>query len=92
MCLGIPGEILATHPGSGGLRFGLVRFGGADREVCLEYVPEARIGDFVIVHVGLAISTVSREDAEAVFGYLEEMQALADLGDEADALERSEVP
>jgi hydrogenase expression/formation protein HypC len=92
VCLGIPGEILETHTGSGGLRFGTVRFGGADREVCLEYVPEAGVGDFVIVHVGLAISTLSREDAEEVFGYLEEMQVLADLGDEMEALERAEVP
>jgi len=92
MCLGIPGEILEVHAGAGGLRFGTVRFGAADREVCLEYVPEARVGDYVIVHVGLAISTVSPEDAREVFGYLEEMQAMADLGDEMDALERAEVP
>ena len=92
MCLGIPGEILEAHAGAGGLRFGTVRFGGADREVCLECVPEAGVGDFVIVHVGLAISTLSREDAAEVFGYLEELQALSDLGDEIDALERSEVP
>ncbi len=86
MCLGIPGEILETHTGSGGLRFGTVRFGGAEREVCLEYVPEAAVGDFVIVHVGLALTRVSREDAEEVFGYLEEMQALADLGAEQEAV------
>ncbi len=90
MCLGIPGEILETHAGSGGLRFGTVRFGGAEREVCLEYVPEAVVGDYVIVHVGLAISRLSPEDAAEVFGYLEEMQALADLGEEMDAVTRSE--
>lgn len=92
MCLGIPGEILATHTGPGALRYGTVRFGGADREVCLEYVPEAKIGDFVIVHVGLALSVVTPEDAAEVFGYLEEMQALSDLDRETDALQRSEVP
>jgi hydrogenase expression/formation protein HypC len=92
VCLGIPGEIIETHAGAGGLRYGTVRFGGADREVCLEYVPEAGIGDFVIVHVGVAISRLSREDAEEVFGYLEEMQVLSDLGAEIDALERAEVP
>ncbi len=90
MCLGIPGEILETHAGSGGLRFGTVRFGGAEREVCLEYVPEAVVGDYVIVHVGLAISRLSSEDAAEVFGYLEEMQALADLGEEMDAVTWSE--
>ncbi len=92
MCLGIPGQILETHAGAGGLRFGTVRFGAADREVCLEYVPEALVGDYVIVHVGLAISRLSPEDAEEVFGYLEEMQAVADLGEELDALGRAEVP
>ena len=92
MCLGIPGEILDLHAGPGGLRYGTVRFGAADRDVCLEYVPEAEVGDFVIVHVGLALTVLSREDAEETFGYLEEMEAASDRGREADALQRSEVP
>ena len=92
MCLGIPGEILEAHAGPGGLRYGTVRFGGASREVCLEYVPEAAVGDYVIVHVGLALSRISPEDAQETFRYLEEMQDLADLGDELQALEQSEVP
>jgi hydrogenase expression/formation protein HypC len=81
VCLGIPGEILATHAGDLGLRMGTVRFGGAEREVCLAYVPEAEVGDYVIVHVGVAISTVSEEEATEVFGYLQEIQALADQED-----------
>ena len=81
MCLGIPGEILETHDGDLGLRMGTVRFGGAEREVCLAYVPEAAVGDYVIVHVGVAISTVSEEEANEVFGYLQEIQALVDLED-----------
>jgi len=92
MCLGVPGEILDRHVGPGGLDYGTVRFGAADRDVCLAYVPEARIGDFVIVHVGLALTVLSREEAEETFGYLEEMEALSELGREADALEREEVP
>ncbi len=87
MCLGIPGEVREVHAGPGGLSYGLVRFGGVDREVCLECVPEAQVGDFVIVHVGLALSVISREDAEEVFGYLEEMEELATLSREAQALE-----
>ena len=81
MCLGIPGEILETHEGDLGLRMGTVRFGGAERQVCLEYVPEAQVGEYVIVHVGVAISRVSAEEAQEVFGYLEEIQALSDLED-----------
>ena len=92
MCLGVPGEILYRHVGPGGLRYGTVRFGAADREVCLEYVPEAVVGDFVIVHVGLALTVLSREDAEETFGYLEEMEELSGLGREADALDRGEMP
>ena len=92
MCLGIPGEILETHGGPGGLRYGTVRFGGASRDVCLEYVPEAAVGDYVIVHVGLALSRITPEDAEETFRYLEEMQELADLDGEREAIERAEVP
>ena len=92
MCLGIPGEILETHAGPGGLRYGTVRFGGASREVCLEYVPEAAVGDFVIVHEGLALSRISPEDAAETFRYLEEMQDLADIDGEMQAIERSEMP
>jgi hydrogenase expression/formation protein HypC len=79
VCLGIPGEILETHAGDLGLRMGTVRFGGAEREICLEYVPDAAVGDFVIVHVGVAISRVSEQEAREVFGYLQEIQALAEL-------------
>ncbi len=87
MCLGIPGEVLETHAGAGGLRYGTVRFGGASREVCLEFVPEAGAGDYVIVHVGMALSTISPEEAAEVFGYLAEMEELADLGAELGAVE-----
>jgi hydrogenase expression/formation protein HypC len=53
--------------------------------VCLAYVPEAQAGDFVIVHVGVAISKVSEEEAKEVFGYLQEIQALADVEDAGSA-------
>jgi len=81
VCLGIPGEILETHEGGSGLRMGTVRFGGAEREVCLEYVPEAVVGDYVIVHVGVAISRVSEEEAREVFEYLEQIRAAGELDD-----------
>ncbi len=78
MCLGIPGEVLETHTSDLGVRMGTVRFGGAEREVCLEYVPEAAVGDYVIVHVGVALSRIGEEEAREVFGYLEEIRALAE--------------
>ena len=88
MCLAIPGEILEIHAGDLGLRMGTVRFGGAEREVCLAYVPEASVGEYVIVHVGVAISTVSEEEANEVFGYLAQMQALEGLEGAAPAADR----
>lgn len=71
MCLGIPGEVKSVVDGD--LRMGKVAFGGVVKEVCLEYVPEADVGDFVIVHAGFAISRIDREGALRVFSYLEEV-------------------
>jgi hydrogenase expression/formation protein HypC len=63
MCLAIPGRIESTRDGSGALRFGSVRFGTATRDVCLAYVPDAQIGDWVIVHVGFAIQLLDEAAA-----------------------------
>lgn len=78
MCLGIPGKILSIS--DGGLRMGKVSFGGIVKDVCLAYVPEAQVGDYVIVHVGFAISRVDEEEAKKVFELLEEMGELAETG------------
>jgi hydrogenase expression/formation protein HypC len=72
MCLAIPGEIVELRPHDG-LRFARVRFGGITREVCLEYQPDAGVGDFVLVHVGFAIATVDREEAARTWEVLREM-------------------
>ena len=64
MCLGIPGKILESYE-SQGLRMAKVQFGGIVRETCLQYVPEAETGDYVVVHVGFAISKVNEEEAAA---------------------------
>ena len=71
MCLGIPGEVLSVAEGD--LRMARVAFGGIVKETCLAYVPEAQVGDFVIVHAGFAISRIDREAATRVFSYLDEM-------------------
>lgn len=70
MCLGIPGEVLDVRDADG-FRVGRVRFGGVTREVCLETVPEALPGDFVVVHVGMAIARLDREAAERALRLLE---------------------
>lgn len=76
MCLGIPGEILGVREDA--LRAGRVAFGGVVKEVCLAYVPEAQVGDYVIVHAGFAISRLDREAAERVFSYLQAVGVVED--------------
>jgi hydrogenase expression/formation protein HypC len=79
MCLAIPGKIVDAEE-TGGLRVGNVQFGGITRKVYLDFVPEAVPGDYVIVHVGFAISRVDAQEAERTFALLEEMGLLAEEG------------
>jgi len=79
MCLGVPGRIVEVQE-DGLMRMGRVDFGGITRQVCLAYVPEAQVGDWVIVHVGFAISRLEEEEA------LETLQLLGEIfGAEASA-------
>lgn len=80
MCLAVPGKILSIESGTEELmRFGKVNFGGIVKDVNLAYVPEAKIGDYVIVHVGFALNTVDEAEAEKVFEYLREIDGLDEL-------------
>ncbi len=79
MCLGVPGKVLAVRPNPLGMTMGRVSFGGIEKEICLAYVPEAKEGDFVLVHVGFAISTIDEKEAGEVFRLLEEMGDLDGL-------------
>jgi hydrogenase expression/formation protein HypC len=72
MCLGVPGEVLEVGE-QHGLRFARVRFGGISRDVCLEYQPNAVVGDFVLVHVGFAIAIVDRAQAAETWKVLSEL-------------------
>ncbi|MCL7961072.1 MAG: HypC/HybG/HupF family hydrogenase formation chaperone [marine benthic group bacterium] len=79
MCLGIPGKVTEVY-GAEGLQMGMVDFGGVRREVCLAYVAdEVEAGDYVIVHVGFAISRVDEEEARRTFELLEEISELDEL-------------
>jgi hydrogenase expression/formation protein HypC len=86
MCLAIPGQILSVSEANPLMRMGKVSFGGIVKEINLAYVPEAVIGDYVIVHVGFAISTLDAEEAHRVFDYLQEMDELGELEDETTGL------
>jgi hydrogenase expression/formation protein HypC len=70
MCLGIPGKVVETHR-EHDLLMGKVDFGGVSKRVCLEHVPEALPGDYVLVHVGFALSVIDEAEARRVFAFLE---------------------
>ena len=72
MCLGVPGKIVETYE-SAGLKMGKIDFGGVRREACLEYVPDAQVGDYTIIHVGFAISQLSEEEAQETLALLREI-------------------
>jgi hydrogenase expression/formation protein HypC len=78
MCLAVPGKIISIA-GDGLERSGKVDFGGIMKEACLAYVPDAEVGDYVIVHVGFALSKVDEAEARRVFAYLAEMGELEEL-------------
>lgn len=79
MCLGVPGQVLDLEKDELGLTMGRVRFGGITKKVCLAYTPEAAVGDFVVVHVGFALSKIDEAEAKQVFTFLEEMGELGEL-------------
>ena len=79
MCLAIPGKIECISGDDPLTRMGKVNFGGILKEASLAYVPEANVGDYVIVHVGFAISRLDEDEAQKVFEYLKQMEGLGEL-------------
>ena len=80
MCLAIPGKVLTVDDGDPAFRTASVDFCGIRKTVNLAFAPDAIAGDFVLVHVGFAISTVDAEEAERTYGYLKQIGALEDEG------------
>jgi hydrogenase expression/formation protein HypC len=78
MCLGIPGKVVETYREHDVL-MGKVEFGGVCKRVCLEHVPEVRVGEYVVVHVGFALNTIDEAEARRVFEFLEGMNQLEEL-------------
>jgi hydrogenase expression/formation protein HypC len=78
MCLAIPGQVIEVFEAQG-LRMGRADFGGTIRKVCLEHLPEAGLGDYVLVHVGFALSRIDPEEAERTYRFLEELGQLGEL-------------
>jgi len=78
MCLAIPGQVLEIQELEG-VKMGRTNFGGIVKRVCLEYTPEVQVGDYVLVHVGFALSKVDEAEAIRTYKILEEMQQLSEL-------------
>jgi hydrogenase expression/formation protein HypC len=77
MCLGVPGKIIEIY-NDRGLRMCKVDFGGAVREACIETLPEAKVGDYTIVHAGFALNLLSEEDAQDTLNLLRQISAVED--------------
>jgi hydrogenase expression/formation protein HypC len=79
MCLAIPGKIESVSGDDPLTRMGKINFGGIRKEASLAYVPEARVGDYVIVHVGFALSRLDEDEAQKIFEYLKQIEELGEL-------------
>ena len=85
MCLAVPGKIIEVYT-SGGLHMAKVDFGGVVREACIETLPEAKVGDYTIIHAGFALSLLSEADAQIT---LEALREIAALDEELDAQDQA---
>ncbi len=92
MCLGVPGKIVEIYS-SGELLMGKIDFGGVTREVCLAYVPEARVGDYAMIHVGFALNLMSEQEAQESLDLLRQLaDAEGEIDKETEARDNHEVP
>lgn len=78
MCLGVPGKVLEIHQNDP-LPMGKVEFGGITKDICLAYLPDVEVGDYVLVHVGFAISKMDETEAQEVFSYIRQIGELSEL-------------
>lgn len=78
MCLAIPGKVVECFERED-LKMARVQFGGIIREACIDYVPETKVGDYVLVHVGFALSRIDEEEALRTYALLEELDQLQEL-------------
>ena len=79
MCLAIPGKVIAIEEDPQGVKMAKANFGGIVKQICLEYTPEVKLGDYVLVHVGFALSRVDEAEALRTYQALEALQQLGEL-------------
>jgi len=89
MCLGVPGKILDIYEANG-LSMGKIDFGGVTREVCLAYVPEAKVGDYAIIHVGFALNLLSEQEAQETLELFKQLVEPDETGQEGKITEDSQ--
>ncbi len=73
MCLAVPGEILRIEGATPLEKMAQVKFGVIEKSICLAFLPQAKVGDYVLVHAGIAISIVQQDEAQRIFTYLDEI-------------------
>lgn len=92
MCLGVPGKVVAITRHELGMQMGRVQFGGIQKEVCLSFLPDIQIGEYVIVHAGFAISQIDEEEAAKTLEILKQMGDLSsELGEDVDAVPKADI-
>ena len=79
MCLAVPGKIVSIDKSNPELKMAKVTFGGVAKEICIEWLPDVKVGDYVLVHVGFALNKIDEKDAEETLRILREM---GDIGEE----------
>ena len=86
MCLAVPGKLISINPGDDPIfRSGIVSFSGINKEINLSMIPEVKIGDYVLIHVGVALSIVDEEEANETLEYLRQMGELNELEEFKDS-------
>jgi hydrogenase expression/formation protein HypC len=91
MCLAVPGKVISIMDDDGqGLRRGKIDFGGVTKEACLAYTPEASVGDYVLIHVGFALSVIDKAEASKIFETLSQLQMLEEIGPQVTSDERAD--
>ena len=92
MCLAVPGKIISINESSSALKMAKVNFGGVGKEVCLEWLPDAKVGDYVLVHVGFALSKIDEKEAEDTIKMLNEMGELIKEEEELNRFNAAKHP
>jgi hydrogenase expression/formation protein HypC len=79
MCLGIPGRVIELYQ-SNGMKMAKIDFGGVIKEACMEYLPEVKVGDYTIIHVGFGLSVLDEQEAKETLDLLKQIDMLGDQG------------